>query len=76
MRRIVFRTLFVAAVFLFTAGSMSHAKTIYVDDDAPAAGDGTSWATAYRYLQDALTDAAAAEKPVEIRVAQGLYKPD
>jgi hypothetical protein len=53
-----------------------HAKVIYVDDNAPAGGDGISWATAYTYLQDALADANAAEKPVEIRVAQGVYKPD
>ena len=51
-------------------------KVIYVDDDANAPGDGKSWATAYRYLQDALADAKATDKPVEIRVAQGLYKPD
>jgi len=49
---------------------------IYVDDDAPPGGDGKSWATAYPYLQDALADAKAAEKPVEIRVAQGVYNPD
>ncbi|HUU20783.1 MAG TPA: hypothetical protein VMW72_26795 [Sedimentisphaerales bacterium] len=51
-------------------------KTIYVDDDAAGANDGTSWANAYVYLQDALADAETAEKPVEIRVAQGIYKPD
>jgi len=51
-------------------------KIIYVDDDANAPGDGKSWATAYRYLQDALSDAKAADKPVEIRIAQGIYKPN
>jgi predicted outer membrane repeat protein len=51
-------------------------KIIYVDDDANAPGDGKSWATPYRYLQDALADAKTAEKPVEIRVAQGIYTPD
>lgn len=30
------------------------ADTLYVDDDAPLGGDGTSWDTAYRFLQDAL----------------------
>jgi len=49
---------------------------IYVDDDAAGANDGTSWTDAYKYLQDALADANSAEKPVEIRVAQGIYKPD
>ena len=51
-------------------------KIIYVDDDANAPGDGKSWVTAYRYLQDALADAKAADKPVEIRIAQGIYKPN
>lgn len=51
-------------------------KVIYVDDDAAIAGNGSSWSNAYKYLQDALADADSAEKPVEIRVAQGIYKPD
>ena len=51
-------------------------KVIYVDDDAAGANDGTSWEDAYIYLQEALADANSAEKPVEIRVAQGIYKPD
>jgi len=51
-------------------------KVIYVDDDAVEANDGTGWENAYFYLQDALTDASSADKPVEIRVAQGIYKPD
>ncbi len=51
-------------------------KTIYVDADAAGANDGSSWADAYKYLQDALADANSADKPVEIRVAQGIYKPD
>jgi len=49
---------------------------IYVDDDANPGGDGTSWATAYKYLQDALVDANDVPKPVELRVAEGTYKPD
>ena len=51
----------------------SHAKSILVDDNASAGGDGTSWATAHRYLQDAL---AGAEYGDEIWVAEGTYKPD
>ena len=51
-------------------------KIIYIDDDATGANDGSSWENAYIYLQDALADAEAEEKPVEIRVAQGIYKPD
>ena len=52
---------------------LSIADPLYVDDDAPLGGDGTSWATAFKYLQDALALAAAGD---EIRVAQGVYKPD
>jgi len=51
-------------------------RIIYVDDDAAGINDGTSWEDAYVYLQDALADANSIEKPVEIRVAQGVYKPD
>lgn len=51
-------------------------KIIYVDDDAASMNNGSSWENAYFYLQDALGDANSAEKPVEIRVAQGIYKPD
>jgi predicted outer membrane repeat protein len=51
--------------------------TIYVDGDAPGpTHDGSSWANAYKYLQDALTDAGSAAKTVEILIAQGIYKPD
>lgn len=49
---------------------------IYVDTDATGADDGSSWADAYNYLQDALANARAAARPVEIWVAEGVYKPD
>ena len=48
-------------------------KVIYVDDDASLGGNGQNWATPYRYLQDAL---AAAVSGDEIRVVEGIYKPD
>ena len=53
------------------------ATTIYVDADAAAAGDGAGWATAYRFLQDALVFASVPANAVtEIRIAGGLYTPD
>jgi len=73
MRRSAIVMGFSLALAIASAGS---SKIIYVDDDANAPGDGKSWATAYRYLQDGLADAKTADKPVEIRVGQGLYKPD
>ncbi len=48
-------------------------KIIYVDDDAIAEFDGTSWAHAYRTLQDAIAEVRLGD---EIRVAKGIYKPD
>jgi hypothetical protein len=48
----------------------------YVDDDAPAGGNGLSWETAYTFLQDALFEAANNTSINEIRVAQGAYRPD
>ena len=51
-------------------------QTLYVNTGATGANDGSSWADAYEYLQDALADANALPKPVEIRVAQGVYTPD
>jgi hypothetical protein len=64
------------AFVLVMASSAFAGRTIYVDADAIGANDGSSWANAYQYLQDALADANSAATPVEIRVAQGLYKPD
>jgi len=49
---------------------------VYVDANAPGGGDGSSWTTAYNFLQDALADANSSVKPVEIWVAEGTYKPD
>ncbi len=36
-------------------------------------GDGLPWDIAYKFLQDAIANAVAG---TEIRVAQGIYKPD
>jgi len=66
----------VVLLFLLAIVSAASAKTIYVDADAPGSDNGTNWTNAYNDLQDALADAVASLKPVEIRVAQGTYEPD
>ena len=57
-----------------TAG-VPNGGTLRVDDDAPPGGDGLTWDTAYRFLQDALANASGGGIS-EIRVAQGTYRPD
>ena len=52
---------------------LSAQPIIYVDDDAPLGGDGATWDTAYRYLQDALNAAGGA---ADVLVAGGVYTPD
>ncbi|MHC4474861.1 MAG: choice-of-anchor Q domain-containing protein [Planctomycetota bacterium] len=66
----------IVSLFLLVIAAGAGAKTIYVDADAAGSGTGANWANAYKYLQDALADADASAKPVEIRVARGTYKPD
>ncbi len=63
----------IMAVFLMAMACTAAGDVIYVDDDASVGGNGQNWATPYRYLQDALTAAVSGD---EIRVAQGIYKPD
>jgi hypothetical protein len=53
--------------------SGTRTRAVYVDAHASGANDGSSWTSAYRYLQDALTNAKYYD---EIRVAQGTYRPD
>ena len=74
---------FTSALALLCAASVTQAgipKTasiIYVDDDARAGGDGSSWTTAFTFLADAIQFAAVPAHAVsEIRVGQGMYKPD
>ncbi len=62
------------AVLLTVAvpGLAGAGTTWYVDDDATP-GDGTGWETAFSELQSAL---AVAQTGDEIRLAQGIYRPD
>jgi predicted outer membrane repeat protein len=65
-----------AVVLCFWIPATAAGKIIHVDHDATGANNGSSWSDAYNHLQDALADAASAAKPVEIRVAGGVYRPD
>ncbi len=70
------KRLIVLTHFLCAAPALAGG-VLFVDDDAPDKGDGQSWDTAYRFLQDALVFASdPANGVTEIRVAQGAYKPD
>lgn len=64
------RSLLRVAPLLF-AGCAARAQVRYVDASAPAGGNGSSWATAYNRLQDALAVAASGE----VRIAAGQYTP-
>ena len=65
----------VLAAWIMATGVFAD-RIIYVDANAPGADNGLSWEDAYINLQDALADANNSEKPVEIRVAHGIYTPD
>jgi hypothetical protein len=59
---------------LATASAVhGQTKVIYVDSDAPAGGNGTSWDEAFRSPTDA--DGVYEGMDVEIRIAGGIYKP-
>jgi len=59
---------------LFGLAGNASAGTIYVDANAAPGGNGASWGTAYKYLQDALYKPPTSGD--EIWVATGTYKPD
>ena len=58
-------------------GTNAHGGAIlFVDDDAPKGGDGTSWNTAYQDLSLALDQTIDDPSIEQIWVAAGTYKPD
>ena len=61
------------SMFFLMMVSTATGQIIFVDADATGTGTGLSWANAYKFLQDGL---AIADANDEIRVAQGIYKPD
>ena len=76
MGRINFKLLLTSCLIMATIEQTAFTKTIYVDDNANGTNDGSSWKDAYNFLHDALVEAKSVEKPVEIKVAQGVYKPN
>jgi len=73
---------FISVVFLWFIGYLFkeiHADCeprLYVNASAAPGGDGSSWATAYNKLQDAISQANSCAGISEIWVAQGTYFPD
>jgi len=63
----------VIALFLLAIVSTAGAKIIYIDADVSPGGDGQTWETAYKYLQDGLGVSVFGD---QIWVAGGIYKPD
>lgn len=59
--------------FIVGGAETAPSARYYVDARATGARNGSSWAHAFTRLQDAL---AVAEAGSEIRVAQGVYRPD
>lgn len=57
----------------FATTEAAALTVILVDDDAPPGGNGATWPSAFRHLQDALAVAVSGD---EIHVAGGIYKPD
>ena len=56
-------------------GVSASAEIFYVNSNATAGGDGTSWETAFNYLQDAL-DSTNSETGDQVWIAKGTYYPD
>ena len=56
-----------------TQAPTSRQAVRHVDDDALPGGNGETWATSFRYFQDALRLAVAGD---QILVAGGTYRPD
>ena len=64
----------ISALFLPAAlCTIAKGKVIFVDSDAIAVFDGSSWAFAYQTLQEAIVQVRPGD---EIRIAEGIYKPD
>ena len=61
---------------LFLCQLLVGQTIIYVDKDASEGGDGTSWSSAYKFLNDALSDAGIGLGEHHIWIAEGTYYTD
>jgi hypothetical protein len=68
-------SVFVLGLFLLLIAACPALATPWYVDDSHTSGtiDGTTWATSFRYLQDALDSSTSGDI---IYVAQGIYQPD
>jgi hypothetical protein len=64
-----------ASVFAAQASYAQGANTRYVRPNAPAGGNGTSWATAYNNLKTALNAVQSNPAVTQVWVAKGTYYP-
>ncbi|MBN2592179.1 MAG: right-handed parallel beta-helix repeat-containing protein [Sedimentisphaerales bacterium] len=67
------RPLLCALFLLAVSCTIVTGKVIYVDGDAVAEFDGSSWPFAFRTFQEAIAQVRPGD---EIRVAEGIYRPD
>ncbi len=58
---------------LLLFSGLALGKTVYVNGKVVSPGKGTSWASAYKYLRDALDNTRAGD---QILIARGTYFPD
>lgn len=78
MKYLLLLFLSLSTVLTSTASEETKAAAgvIYVNAASRPGGSGRAWSSAYKYLQDALTEASGMTGNIEIRVAQGTYYPD
>jgi hypothetical protein len=67
---------FLLIIPLFACQLLLGQTIIYVDKDASEGGDGTSWPSAYKFLNDALSDAGIGLGEHHIWIAEGTYYTD
>ena len=71
--RIIFYPIMAALLLFISSNHVIGQTRYYVDTDVSASGDGLSWGTAKKFLQEAIY---LAQEGDEIWVAEGTYYPD